>query len=864
MQQLQQIRPMVWTALVAVLLVSALGVWRLVDNTSSHTELRVGLYENEPKVFTNARGEPDGLFVDLLNDMAEQEGWQLDYVPCVWTLCLEMLARGDLDLMPDVAFTAGRAQQFSFHQQPVVQSWSQIYATTGSGLIAISDLLERSVAVVEGSVQEAFLQGYANEQGGAIDLILVDSFSAGFAAVEAGQADAAVANNFYGNRHRGDFNLIDTPITFDQVGLYYATPAGAGETLLAAIDQRLAEWLSTPNSPYYTALSRAIAPAVSEVLPAWFLWLALGLLALVTVLALLVYGLRWTVQRRTEQLSRANDRFEHLLDGSPVVVYALTGRDLTLSWVSSNVNRVFGFTPDDMLQPGWWQSRLHPKDRSLATSGLSRILTQEHTRRDYRILDQQGKVRYVRDEQRLVQPGTAGSAEDREVIGTWTDVTHSREQEARVSYLNHYDVLTGLPNRRLLLDRLDHAIKLADGQGYSIALLFIDLDRFKTINDAQGITAGDRILREMAERIRRRNPLNTLARLSADEFLLVIERPPTDARLHHLIAALLADIKRSVELQGHSIMVTASVGVSQFPQDGNTAESMVTQAELAMVEAKRQGGDTWRYYDQSLRQQSEANFKLENALRHAVSRNELRLWFQPQYQLASGQLMGAEALVRWQHPEMGMIPPDRFIPLAETIGIIQEIDAWVMNEACRQIKAWRRRGLDVPKVAVNISVADLENVGLRDAISNMLETHDVAPSQLVLEVTESMVMQAPDCSAAMLTNLKELGISIAIDDFGTGYSNLISLHQLPLDCLKIDQSFVRNIGSSKANESITQAIIAMASALNLELVAEGIETEAQKAFLIQSGCANGQGYLLSRPITADKLLEQELAVATSS
>lgn len=853
--------------LLAGMLVGLVGlsalIWQLTARTNDRPAVRVGLYENEPKIFTSDQGEPDGLFVKLLNAMAEEQGWRLDYVACVWTMCLELLERGELDLMPDVAYTSLRAERFDFHQQAVVQSWSQIYAPTGIGLFELADLAGLSVAVVQGSVQEAYLSAFAEQQGIEIDLLAFDSFAAGFAAVEQGQVDTVVANNFYGSRHRGEFGLIDTPITFDQVGLFYATPAGQGESLLQHIDQYLTEWLARPNSPYYTALSRAIAPAVTETIPTWSRWLLLGFLLLVTLLAFLVYGLRWTVHQRTAQLSQANERFEHLLSGSPVVMYSLQGKDLALTWVSGNIARVFGFDPDEMLQKDWWLSRVHPEDISLVTAAQSRVLVQDHVRRDYRILDHQGKVRHVRDEQRLSRSDRTRGDDDLEVIGTWTDVTHTREQEAQVSYLNHYDVLTGLPNRRLLLDRLDHAIKLAEGQDYSVVVLFLDLDRFKTINDAEGIAVGDSILREIAERIRRRHPLKTLARLSADEYVLVIERPPVQEVLHQRFAALLADIKRPVRVDDHSIMITASIGIARYPNDGAKAESLVTQAELAMVDAKRQGGDTWREFDHSLRFQTEANFRLENALRFAVSRDELCLHYQPQYRLSDGNLMGVEALVRWQHPELGMIPPDQFIPLAETIGVIQDIDAWVLEEACRQMKSWLHEGLEVPKVAVNISAVELDNAGLKDAIGRVLKTYDLPARQLVLEVTESMVMRAPECAAAMLTNLKSLGVSTAIDDFGTGYSNLVSLHQLPLDCLKIDKSFVQNIGHSQANESITQAIIAMATALDLELIAEGIETAQQRDFLIRSGCAHGQGYLLSRPVTGQVLLDQELAGATN-
>lgn len=843
-----------------ILSVAAVVVLTLQSNSDSDRPLlRVGLYENEPKIFTNTSGEPDGLFVELLNAIARSESWRIEYEPCVWQMCLEMLDDGMLDLMPDVAFSSSRDERFDFHQQPVVQSWSQVYARTGTSLVELSDLLGRRVAVLEGSVQETYLSAFAEERGSAIELVQVSSFEAGFAQVEAGQADAVIANNFYGSRHRGDYDLFDTPITFDLVGLFFATAAENQSSLLLTIDDYLRTWQADPESPYYRALARAVSPPVEEVVPRWLQSLAMIMAGGLLLLIIVVYGLRWTIRQQTTELRQANARFAHLLNGSPVMMYALRGHDLSMYWVSSNAERLFGLQPDMLIEPGGWEAQIHPEDRDLAMSGMQRVLTQEHSRHDYRILDRQGRVRYVQDEKRLVRHR---SDPEIEVIGTVTDVTDRHEQEARLSFLNHYDTLTGLPNRTLLLDRLDHAVNLATEQGYPVSVVFIDLDRFKTINDAQGIRTGDWILRQMANRIRQLFPLNTLARLSADEFVLVIERPQSTATLEQRIMKLIAEIKKPWNLEDQTIMLTASVGVASIPDDASAAESVVSQAELAMASAKQQGGDTWRMYAPSLRRQTEVAFKLENALRFAVERQQLLVYYQPQFRLSDHTLVGVEALVRWQHPDMGMIPPNQFIPLAESIGVIQDIDQWVMQESCRQLQRWQKAGLNVPKVAVNVSAVELDNPTLPEQIQEALRAADLPPDRLVLEVTESMLMRAPDSSATMLEKLKSLGIKIAMDDFGTGYSNLVSLHQLPLDCLKIDQSFVQDIGRSGANESITLAIIAMGQALNLELVAEGIETAEQKAFVMRAGCATGQGYLLSRPMSADQLLK--LAPTTTS
>lgn len=808
--------------------------------------VRVGHYDNEPKVYTNVRGEPAGLFVELLQEMAHQEGWRLEFVDCVWADCLQALLAGDLDLMPDVALSADREEWLAFHQQPVSQAWSQFYTRTDLTISDFDDLEGLRIAVLAESVQAQFLDDLAADQALTLTLVETDDILSGFELVAAEAADAVVANNFFGSRHRGRFGLFNSPLSFNQVGLYYASRAGQHEAILQRIDHHLDRWLEDPRSPYYRAMSTALSVPTDATIPRWLVAAGSVLVAVTLLLVLLTCLLRWTVRHRTAELRETSHRLSHLLSSSPVVVYALKGPALKPAWISDNVSRIFGFAPREVMAEGWWEQQLHPDDRMRLLAEREKILQQGHLRREYRIRDAANRVRHVRDEQQL----TEDEHGQPEVVGTWTDLTRSYEQEARVSYLTYYDGLTGLPNRTLLTDRLYHAIGLALQQRYEVAVILIDLDRFKSINDTLSLRTGDQVLKAVAERLRDQRPLDTLARISADEFVLVLERPPGAERLREILQELVSAIRQPIPLADDAITITASIGYARFPEHSTEAQTLVSRAELAMTEAKRAGGDSWCVYEPGMGLRSQEHFALENELRQALQREQLVLFYQPQLDLQTGDLLGMEALVRWLHPVRGPVPPSQFIPVAERTGLIHELDEWVLNAACRQLRDWDSTGFHVPHVACNVSALELGDRTLFSRIEAALDTAGLAPGRLELELTESTLTRAPEQALEVLSRLQALGVQIAMDDFGTGYSNLVQLGNLPVQVLKIDQSFVQHLGRSPVMESITRAVVAMADALSLRLVAEGIETEQQKAFLRRIGCNAGQGYLLDRPMPA--------------
>jgi diguanylate cyclase (GGDEF)-like protein/PAS domain S-box-containing protein len=441
-------------------------------------------------------------------------------------------------------------------------------------------------------------------------------------------------------------------------------------------------------------------------------------------------------------------------------------------------------------------------------------------------------------------------------VGVFSDITQIKEAQEQINFLAYHDALTKLPNRALFRERFEHALVHARRENHTIALLFLDLDRFKTVNDTLGHPQGDQVLLEVSRRIDQIiRASDTLARLGGDEFVLLLEEK-SDAQHAAVVARKLIDMFSQPMIIGeHELVVTASIGITLYPTDGDDIDELTRQADRAMYEAKQQGRNTFRFFTQSLSEGALERLVMENNLRRAISRNELILHYQPIVNLVTKQLHGVEALVRWRHPEQGLIAPGLFIELAEEIGIIGEIGQWVLSEACTQLARWDRQGFRVPRLSVNLSVQQIDREGLITLVSRELENSGLSPERLELEVTESMLIGNPELSRAVLSELRTIGVKFAIDDFGTGYSSLAYLKLLPLDRLKIDQSFVRDIGKDTNDEAIVRAIIALSKSLGLESVAEGVEEPQQSAFLQQAGSELAQGYLFSHPLPAEEIFD---------
>ncbi|MDB5902332.1 MAG: diguanylate cyclase [Betaproteobacteria bacterium] len=439
-------------------------------------------------------------------------------------------------------------------------------------------------------------------------------------------------------------------------------------------------------------------------------------------------------------------------------------------------------------------------------------------------------------------------------VTVFSDIARFKEYEARLQFLAHHDALTNLPNRVLFHDRCSDAFLRAQRHGGLAAVLFVDLDRFKAINDSLGHHTGDTLLQAVAARLRGCvRASDVIARAGGDEFTILLDelRTPEDAAA--VAQKILAALVRPFALAGHELFVSASVGISCYPADGTDTQTLLKNADAAMYRAKEEGRDAYRFFSSDMNAHALETLLLASSLRQVLERDELLLHYQPRVELATRRVTGVEALVRWQRPGIGLVSPAQFIPLAEETGLIVPIGDWVIRTACTQLRAWQHAGLPRMQMAVNLSARQLSEPGIAGRIAAIISETDIDPCCLELEITESMVMQDPANTATVLKDLSAIGVSIAIDDFGTGYSSLSYLKRFPIDCLKIDQSFVRGVPVDADDAAITRTIVAMAKSLSLRVIAEGVEEDEQRAFLEREGCHEAQGYLFSKPRPAQEI-----------
>jgi diguanylate cyclase (GGDEF)-like protein len=520
---------------------------------------------------------------------------------------------------------------------------------------------------------------------------------------------------------------------------------------------------------------------------------------------------------------------------------------------SDELYRIFGFTPGEpkRISREWIYSLIHPADLSAFKHELlTSVKTLQPFNVIYHTISRSGGELVV-NIQGEVERGENGRAWL--ISGTVLDITARIKAESEIHHLINYDTLTGLPNRSLLHDRLKQAIAQAAQDKHLVWVLCLDLDRFKGVNDTLGHRSGDKLLQEVARRLFACvRESDTLARLGGDEFVVVLNGVVSEKGASVVAKKILGLIAEPIPIEGHEIYTTASIGIAAYPLDGEDGHTLLKHADLAMYKAKELDRNNFHFFSHDMNIKVMERMMLENSMRKALERNEFFLVYQPQVDARTGRIMGVEALLRWNHPDMGLLTPDRFICLAEETGFIVPLGEWVLMTACRQNRAWQKQGFPPLRVAVNLSGKQFGQHRLDEMISAILVETGLAPEWLELEITESAIMRNAEQNISILRRLKGMGISLAIDDFGTGYSSLSYLKHFPITRLKIDKTFVQDITTNPDDAAIADIIISMAQTLKLDVIAEGVETRAQMEFLCFHNCLEMQGYLFSPPLAADR------------
>ncbi|MCW5624402.1 MAG: EAL domain-containing protein [Burkholderiales bacterium] len=549
-----------------------------------------------------------------------------------------------------------------------------------------------------------------------------------------------------------------------------------------------------------------------------------------------------------QALADSDEKFRQLTTTIPGVFWT-AGADGRVNYVSARYASLVGRSPERLVRD-WrdWLRAVHRDDRLQVLQQI-RAATDGIVDHEFRVVVD-GAVRWIRNRSFAV---TGAGGRLMLITGMAEEITERKQNEEQLERMARYDQLTGLSNRALFYDRLQHTIVRVRRSDRVAALVFLDLDHFKRINDTLGHAIGDRVLQEVATRLQKRlRAGDTVARLSGDEFAVILADLATADDAATVGRALLDDLDKAFLCEGHELFPSASAGITVIPADGDTPEVLLKNADTAMYRAKEAGRNTFRFFEPVMHARALERMSMEGQLRRALDRDEFLLHYQPKVDLISGAVVGMEALLRWRHPERGLVSPVDFIPLLEDNGLIVPVGEWVLGQACRQAMAWRQEDL-LPEggISVNVSGRQLQEPDAAHRLVQVVADSGVDPRLIELEITETVLMRNADHTEGILQALKDVGLRLSIDDFGTGYSSLAYLKRFPLDALKIDRSFVRDITTDAEDALITRAIISIAKSLRLASVAEGVETDAQRAFLAAAGCDVMQGYLFSRPLTTE-------------
>jgi diguanylate cyclase (GGDEF)-like protein/PAS domain S-box-containing protein len=547
-------------------------------------------------------------------------------------------------------------------------------------------------------------------------------------------------------------------------------------------------------------------------------------------------------------LRNSEELFRQLAGNIPELLWITDAALKRLIYISPAFERIWGRKAESLyLDPASWLDAVHPGDQARVRAERRKAPFGDYNE-EFRIMWADGTTRWVHE--RAFPVRDASGAVYR-IAGITEDITARKKSEEHLMYMAHYDLLSRLPNRTLFQDRLAQGIAQSKREGWITAVVFIDLDRFKVINDTLGHGAGDKLIVAVAQRVSDTvRSGDTVGRLGGDEFALILQnlgRGQDAGVVAHKVIQVLAE---PFDVEGHEIFVTASIGITLYPIDSEIPEALLKNADSAMYRAKQLGRNNFQFYTMEMNARSGENLHLENSLRHALNREEFLLHYQPKADVRTGRIIGVEALMRWQHPEFGMVSPGKFIPLLEETGLIVPAGEWVVRAACEQLRVWQREGLQAVPISVNVSGRQFQHKDLVQSITGIITDAGIDPGLIELELTESSLMTNPHEANILLHSLKEFGLQISVDDFGTGYSSLAYLKRFRIDTLKIDRSFVQDVTHDNDDAAIVRAVITLAHSLKLNVVAEGVETEEQLEFLINNGCDQIQGYLLSVPLPA--------------
>lgn len=828
-----------------------------------HHDIKIAVFPFKPLIYQDEKGNPNGFFYDIIEHIAETEGFETTYVFGTWENSLEAIKTGKIDLITSLAYTKERDEFIDYTKEGTFSVWSQVYTYHGTDINNIFDLNGKKVGIVKSDFSGQAFIDMAKKLEINCNYVYFENFSNIFENLDKKNIDAGVSSVTNSYAMKKEFHFEVTPIIFNPFTLYFGVPKGKNQELLRILDLRIKELKSDKNSYYYKRLNYWIGVGESsenELNKNVIKSIVFLLIVLFLVILISLY-LKSKVKKVTSEILKRTDELEKVIKELNISEQAISGatEGICITDISGNILKVnnsfcqlSGYEKEELLGKNPRILKSGKQDAQFYLEMWESIIKTGSWRGEIWDRKKNGEIypKWL-----AIDTIVCKSDDTTYYLGISTDITKLKNTEEKVNQLAYYDDLTKLPNRRFFYEILERVVVRTKKHNKLAALLLLDLDRFKMINDTLGHSAGDIVLKITANRLKKSlKKSDTIARVGGDEFAIILEDVENTQQIIIICQRIIEAISKNIEINNTSVLAGGSIGIVVIPVDDTEVEGLVMKSDAAMFHAKELGKGQFSFYSKEIQKKNKEFVIMENKLREALNHNEFSLFLQPKVLIENNKprIIGAEALIRLTPKEESIIFPDRFIKIAEDTGLIIPIGKWIIEDACKKIFLLKKQNINT-NIAINVSVRQLENFDIVSILKHAIERNNISPWDLEIEITESAFSKNIEKVIEILIQIRNLGIKIGIDDFGTGYSSLSSLLKLPIDYLKIDKSFIDRLGE-KDEKELVSSIIAISKNLNLGIVAEGVETKNQIDLISKYNSIVIQGYYFSKPLNFEDFI----------
>lgn len=828
-----------------------------------HHDIRIAVFPFKPLIYQDEKGNPNGFFCDIIEHIAETEGFETTYVFGTWENSLEAIKTGKIDLITSLAYTKERDEFIDYTKEGTFSVWSQVYTYHGTDINNIFDLNGKTVGIVKSDFSGQAFIDMAKKLEINCNYVYFESFSNIFENLDKKNIDAGVSSVTNSYAMKKEFRFEVTPIIFNPFTLYFGVPKGKNQELLRILDLRIKELKSDKNSYYYKRLNYwiGIGESSENELNKNVIKSIVFLLIVLFLVILISLYLKSKVKKVTSEILKRTDELEKVIKELNISEQAISGatEGICITDISGNILKVnnsfcqlSGYEKEELLGKNPRILKSGKQDAQFYLEMWESIIKTGSWRGEIWDRKKNGEIypKWL-----AIDTIVCKSDDTTYYLGISTDITKLKNTEEKVNQLAYYDDLTKLPNRRFFYEILERVVVRTKKHNKLAALLLLDLDRFKMINDTLGHSAGDIVLKITANRLKKSlKKSDTIARVGGDEFAIILEDVENTQQIIIICQRIIEAISKNIEINNTSVLAGGSIGIVVIPVDDTEVEGLVMKSDAAMFHAKELGKGQFSFYSKEIQKKNKEFVIMENKLREALNHNEFSLFLQPKVLIENNKprIIGAEALIRLTPKEESIIFPDRFIKIAEDTGLIIPIGKWIIEDACKKMFLLKKQNINT-NIAINVSVRQLENFDIVSILKHAIERNNISPWDLEIEITESAFSKNIEKVIEILIQIRNLGIKIGIDDFGTGYSSLSSLLKLPIDYLKIDKSFIDRLGE-KDEKELVSSIIAISKNLNLGIVAEGVETKNQIDLISKYNSIVIQGYYFSKPLNFEDFI----------